>query len=51
MFYHSFISGCIAGCVASFSVNPFDGRFLKISYFFNHIFPRKDEKQFQIVLC
>lgn len=24
VFYHSFISGCIAGCVASFSVNPFD---------------------------
>ncbi|GAB1603017.1 mitochondrial glutamate carrier 1-like isoform X1 [Argonauta hians] len=24
VFYHSFISGCAAGCVASFSVNPFD---------------------------
>ncbi|KAL4233172.1 hypothetical protein ACF0H5_007856 [Mactra antiquata] len=24
VFYHSFASGCIAGCVASFSVNPFD---------------------------
>lgn len=24
VFYHSFFSGCIAGCVASFSVNPFD---------------------------
>ena len=27
MFYHSFMSGCIAGCVASFSVNPFDGKY------------------------
>ena len=27
VFYHSFFSGCIAGCVASFSVNPFDGRY------------------------
>ncbi|XP_064629844.1 mitochondrial glutamate carrier 1-like isoform X2 [Lineus longissimus] len=24
VFYHSFFSGCFAGCVASFSVNPFD---------------------------
>lgn len=24
VFYHSFFSGCLAGCVASFSVNPFD---------------------------
>ncbi|KAL3883031.1 hypothetical protein ACJMK2_029327 [Sinanodonta woodiana] len=24
VFYHSFISGCIAGCTASLSVNPFD---------------------------
>ncbi|XP_052810720.1 mitochondrial glutamate carrier 1-like [Mya arenaria] len=24
VFYHSFISGCVAGSVASFSVNPFD---------------------------
>ncbi|XP_041351775.1 mitochondrial glutamate carrier 1-like [Gigantopelta aegis] len=24
VFYVSFISGCVAGCVASFSVNPFD---------------------------
>lgn len=26
VFYHSFISGCIAGSFASLSVNPFDGR-------------------------
>ncbi|KAK6170166.1 hypothetical protein SNE40_018629 [Patella caerulea] len=24
VFYHSFLSGCIAGCTASLSVNPFD---------------------------
>ncbi|GFO42145.1 mitochondrial glutamate carrier protein [Plakobranchus ocellatus] len=24
VFYHSFISGCLAGCTASFMVNPFD---------------------------
>ncbi|KAK3791454.1 hypothetical protein RRG08_046606 [Elysia crispata] len=24
VFYHSFLSGCIAGCTASFMVNPFD---------------------------
>ncbi|CAI9729424.1 mitochondrial glutamate carrier 1-like [Octopus vulgaris] len=24
VFYHSFFSGCAAGCIASFSVNPFD---------------------------
>nr|KAG5696793.1 hypothetical protein BaRGS_012816 [Batillaria attramentaria] len=24
VFYHSFVSGCVAGCTASFSVNPID---------------------------
>lgn len=24
VFYHSFLSGCVAGCIASFSVTPFD---------------------------
>ena len=32
MFYHSFMSGCIAGCVASFSVNPFDGKLVSLCF-------------------
>lgn len=31
VFYHSFLSGCIAGCTASFAVNPADGKLLFIS--------------------
>ena len=39
MFYHSFMSGCIAGCVASFSVNPFDGKY---SFLFSICFESTD---------
>jgi hypothetical protein len=28
VFYHSFVSGCVAGCTASFLVTPMDGEHL-----------------------